>query len=117
MSAADELIAPEVEWLVLCDCTDRGEADGPSPGPNPGLCATCGDRVRGEWIPTVADPKGPDTMQPLHPSITNGRGDPRPDDRPSKAGSIVATVILVLLGAVTISILVLVLVVIWRAIL
>ena len=116
MSSPGELVAPEVEWLVLCDCTDRGEADGPSPGPNPGLCATCGDRVRGEWIPTVADPKGPDTMQPLHPSITNGRGDP-PDDRPSKAGSIVATVILVLLGAVTISILVLVLVVIWRAIL
>ena len=113
----DELDRVEVEWLVLCDCTDRGEADGPSPGPNPGLCTTCGDRIRGEWIPTVPDQQENPTMIPTN--ATNGR-DPsehESESSTSKIGGLVALVVVVLLGGVAISLLLLALVTIWRVIL
>ena len=104
----DKLGRVEVEWLVLCDCTDRGEADGPPPGPEPGTCALCGSRVRAEWNPTVPD-------QQENPTMTN----PTTDD--PKEGTILGAVlglaIVLGVGALALSLVVLALVTIWRVIL
>lgn len=58
--------AVDVVWRPLCDCTDRGEADEPSPGPDPGLCALCGDRIRAEWTPLVTTEQENPTMNRSH---------------------------------------------------
>ena len=63
--------AVDVVWRPLCDCTDRGEADEPSPGPDPGLCALCWDRIRAEWTPLVLTEQENPTMNRHHP--TSGR--------------------------------------------
>lgn len=104
------------EWFVSCECVNLGEADAPSPGPDPFTCSTCGERVRAEWSPTSPTQEENPTMQPTTNGHSRGGAEDRGRDLAGKIAGGFVLVLIVLFGLLVGSILIFGIVSVWQAI-